>query len=145
GGELFVASPTKATTGGGPGGQAAIVVLPDDDGDGVADTASTFLDHLPATQGLLFANDHFYYQNSTQIWRIPYRVGDRVPSTDKELVADVTIFYSDLHWPKTLDRADDGTIYVSNGANDGDACISGRPFQGGVLKVDGSPGGTPVA
>src|SRR5947207_11625791 len=37
GGELFVASPTTPTTDGGPNGQAAIVVLPDDDRDGNAD------------------------------------------------------------------------------------------------------------
>jgi glucose/arabinose dehydrogenase len=145
GGELFVASPTKGTTGGGSGGQAAIVVLPDDDLDGVADSVLTFADNLPATQGLLFANDHFYYQNGTQIWRAPYAMGERVISPNRELVANITIFSSDLHWPKTLDQADDGTIYVGNGANDGDACLPGRPFEGGILKLDGSPGGTPVA
>ncbi|MGC4091870.1 MAG: hypothetical protein QM756_29100 [Polyangiaceae bacterium] len=33
GGELFVASPTKGTTGGGVNGKSAIVVMPDDDRD----------------------------------------------------------------------------------------------------------------
>jgi len=144
GGELFVASPTKGTTGGGNGGRAAIVILPDDNGDGVADSTITFIDNLPATQGILFTKDHFYYQNDTAIWRMPYARGARAP-TASELVANVTIFPSDLHWPKTLDEADDGTIYVGNGGNDGDSCLPGRPFMGGILQLDGTAGGTPVA
>jgi glucose/arabinose dehydrogenase len=60
-------------------------------------------------------------------------------------VTDITVFSSGLHWPKALDQADDGTIYVANGANDGDICQAGRPFQGGVLKLDGTPGGAQVA
>ncbi|MGC4087477.1 MAG: hypothetical protein QM756_06220, partial [Polyangiaceae bacterium] len=35
GGELFVASPTKGTTGGGVNGKSAMVVMPDDDRDGL--------------------------------------------------------------------------------------------------------------
>jgi glucose/arabinose dehydrogenase len=143
GGELFVASPTRATTSGGSGGRAAIVVLPDDDRDGIADSTITFLSGIGSTQGLLFTSDHFYYQNATAILRMPYSPGDRAPRTS-EMVADITIFTSDLHWPKTLDQADDGTIYVANGANNDDACETGRPFRGGILKLDGAPGGTPV-
>jgi glucose/arabinose dehydrogenase len=144
GGELFVASPTKGTTGGGGGGRSAIVVLPDDNGDGLADTNITFLDGMPATQGILFTNGYFYYQNDTNILRMPYARGDRTPSAS-EAVANIIIFPSDLHWPKTLDQADDGTIYVGNGGNDGDSCLAGRPFLGGILRLDGTAGGTPVA
>jgi len=145
GGELFVASPTTGTTGGGPGGKAAIVVLPDDDHDGIADTPVTFLSGLGSTQGLMFAKDHFYFQDRTKIMRVPYAVGDRQPSAAAEQVADVTIAPSTLHWPKTLDMADDGTIYVGNGSDQYEPCDPAHPFHGGVLKLDGTPGGTPVA
>jgi len=145
GGELFVASPTRGTTGGGPGGKAAVMVLPDDDHDGTADTALTFLDGLPATQGLLFANGYLYYQDGTKIMRVPYRQGDRTPSGSREQVADITIYVSTGHWPKTLDIADDGTIYVGNGGDQSERCDPAHPFHGGILKLDGSPGGTPVA
>jgi glucose/arabinose dehydrogenase len=144
GGELFVASPTMGTTGGNPGaGWSAILLLPDDDGDGFADTTLPFLTNLPSTQGILFANDHLYYQNDTQIRRTPYVRGQRTPDAT-ELVTDITVFSSGLHWPKALDQADDGSIYVANGANDSDACQPGRPFQGGILKLDGTPGGAQV-
>ena len=144
GGELFVASPTAFTTGGGAGGQAAILILADDDHDGLADPPITFLSELPSTQGMLFTNGYFYYQDGTKIMRRPYT--GRVASNPSEQVADITIYRSQLHWPKSLDADDDGTIYVGNGGDEGDRCNPGmRPFHGGILKLDGSPGGTPVA
>jgi glucose/arabinose dehydrogenase len=147
GGELFVASPTKATTGGnGPAGKAAIIVLADDNHDGAAEARATFLSGLPATQGLLFAKGYFYYQDGTKIMRLPYSPGERVAAGDSEEVANITVYTSGIHWPKPLDMADDGTIYVGNGGDEGEACHSdSRPFHGGILKLDGSNGGAPVA
>jgi glucose/arabinose dehydrogenase len=145
GGELFVASPTTGTTGGGSNGRHAIVLLPDDDGDGYADGASTFLDNIPSTQGLLFTTGYFYYQDATQIKRIPYNSGDRQPMGAPELMVDVSVYTSPLHWPKSLDQADDGTIYVGNGGDQGEACVEPHPFRGGIIKIDGSPGGAQVA
>jgi glucose/arabinose dehydrogenase len=145
GGELFVASPSAPTTGGGRGGLAAIMVLADDDHDGVGDRPKTFLSGLPSTQGLLFTGGYLYYQRGMKIMRVPYASGDRTPSGSSEQVADITIYSSKLHWPKTLDVADDGTIYVGNGGDQGETCTSGHPFHGGILKLDGSPDATPVA
>ena len=145
GGELFVSSPTTSTTGGGNGGMSSIAVLPDDDHDGVADSVLTFIDSLPSTQGLLFAGGFLYYQDSTRILRVPYAVGDRAPSGPSQEVADITIYSSIGHWPKTLDIADDGTMYVGNGGDQGAFCDPAHPFQGGILQLDGTPGGTPVA
>src|SRR5215471_9634344 len=76
-GELFVASPTTGTTGGGQGGLSAIVILVDDDGDGVADPPLMFLGGLPATQGIMFTQDAIYYQDRTRILKRPYASGDR--------------------------------------------------------------------
>ncbi len=156
GGELFVASPDRGTTGGGAGGLETIMVLPDDNHDGLADKATVFLDALSATQGLLFTHDSFYYQNETKILRIPYRSGDRTPAAPPELVADTNVYYtSALHWPKAMDQSDDGTIFVANGSDQDEGSSSGpglgaycagpRSFVGGILKLDGSPNGMPVA
>jgi glucose/arabinose dehydrogenase len=145
GGELFIASPTTSTTGGGLGGLSAIAVLPDDDHDGVADSVLTFLGSLPSTQGLLFAGGFLYYQDATRIMRMPYAVGDRAPSGASQEVADISIYTSIAHWPKTLDIADDGTMYVGNGGDQGEACDPLHPFHGGILQLDGTAGGTPVA
>ncbi|HMI85243.1 MAG TPA: hypothetical protein VK550_14200 [Polyangiaceae bacterium] len=145
GGELFVASPTGVTTGGGAGGLAAIVYLPDDNRDGYADSISIFQPQLSQTQGLLFTATHFYFQDNTKILRIPYQPGDRFPREKGELVADINYHQSMLHWPKPLDQADDGTIYVGNGGDQGENCDMLRPTKGGIVKLDGSPGGLPVA
>jgi len=146
GGELFVASPTTYTAGGGNGGRAAILVLPDDDHDGVADSHAAFLREIPSTQGMMFTDGFFYYQDATKIMRVPYKAGDRTPAAESELVADITIHTSFLHWPKPIDIADDGTIYVGNGGDQTDPCEQPeQPFRGGVLELDGSPGGTVVA
>ena len=144
GGELFVASPVTATTGGGPNGLAGIAVLADDDKDGLADGVGLFLGQVESTQGMLFANDSFYYQESTRIRRLPYKTGDRVAFKPGDVVVDIQVYTSQLHWPKTLDIADDGTIYVANGGDQGEACDPTHPFHGGILKIDGTPGGTPV-
>jgi glucose/arabinose dehydrogenase len=145
-GDLFVASPTSGTTGGGPGGLAAIVVLPDDNRDGIADTLVRFASNLSSTQGLLFANDSFYYQDATLILRVPYAPGDRAPSGPPQQVGDTSVYYtSSLHWPKTMDQADDGTIYVANGSDQDEACEAARPFKGGILKLDGTPNGKIVS
>jgi glucose/arabinose dehydrogenase len=150
-GDLFVASPTKSTTGGGLNGLAAVVILPDDDRDGVADNTITFLSSLPATQGILFANGHFYYQDDYRLLRLPYQPGDRAPSAPGQQIADThqtatTGYYTSfLHWTKTLDQADDGTIYVANGSDQDEVCDVARPFRGGIFKLDGSPAGRPVS
>jgi len=145
GGELFVASPTTTTTGGGPNGQAAIIVMPDDNNDGTADDQTTFLTNLPSTQGLMFAPGYFYYQDGTRVMRMPYAPHQRFVTAAGEPVVDITIYQDSLHWPKTFDTADDGTIYVGNGGDQGEACQQPPPFHGGILKIDGSEGGSPVA
>jgi glucose/arabinose dehydrogenase len=145
GGELFAVSPTSETTGGGLLGKAAIVILPDDDKNGTADATITFLGDLPSTQGILFADDHFYYQDATTILRRPYATGDRRPSAPVEMVANIQHYTSAGHWPKPLDQADDGTIYVGNGGDQGESCDPTHPFRGGILELDGTLGGRPVA
>jgi glucose/arabinose dehydrogenase len=145
GGELFVASPTTGTTGGGGGGRHAIVIVPDDNGDGFADAPLTFLDNLPSTQGLLFTKDFFYYQDGKKILRMPYHAGDRTPSGASETMIEVTVYDSSLHWPKPIDEADDGTIYVGNGGDQAESCVTPHPFHGGILKIDGTPGGAQVS
>jgi glucose/arabinose dehydrogenase len=145
GGELFVTSPTTVTTGGGFGGFASIVVVPDDDHDGYGDQTLHFLDGLPSTQGILFTGGYLYYQDGTRIRRVAYHAGDRTGSAPGELVAEITGYSSPLHWPKTLDVADDGTIYVGNGGDQSETCDTSKPFHGGILKLDGRLGGTPVS
>jgi glucose/arabinose dehydrogenase len=149
-GDLFVASPSQSAAGGAAGGLGAIVVLPDDNHDGVADKTLTYLGDLAVTQGLLFYGGALYYQNGTSIFKTPYASGDRVAGSPGASVIDVTVYTSSVHWAKVLDADDSGNIYVTNGGDEGESCdptLPGpqRPFHGGVLKLDGTPNGQLVA
>ncbi len=137
GGELFAASSTTGTTGGRDNGIAGIVVMADDDHDGNADANITFLDSLPSVQGLMFANGHFYYQDNTNIRRVPYNKGDRMPSGPSELVTDMSNWpQASEHWPKVFDQAQDGTIYITNGGSQSDECDSTRTVRGAIVKLN---------
>jgi glucose/arabinose dehydrogenase len=147
GGELFVASPTAPTTGGGANGQSAYVVVPDYNMDGVGDSIATYVSFGTGSmnQGMLFTGGYFYYQDGTppgtKIMRVPYTSGDLKPSGTPVQVADINFYTSGLHWPKVMDVADDGTIYVGNGGDQGESCVSLHPFHGGIVKIDAAPGG----
>lgn len=140
GGDVFVASPTTPTTGGANNGIAGIVVLPDDDKDGTADSNITFLSQMPSVQGLLFTGGYFYYQDNVNIRRVRFKPGDRQPSAAPELATIMSMQQAAEHWPKVLDVAQDGTIYVTNGGSQFESCNCNTPGYGGVytLNANGS-------
>jgi glucose/arabinose dehydrogenase len=146
GGELFVASPVTGTTGAGTNGLAAVLAVPDDDHDWTGEAPSTYLLNASSTQGLLFVPGWLYYQDGKKIRRRPYLSGDRSTANVDvgEVVAEITMHDSATHWPKVLDVADDGTLYVTNGGDQGELCDPARPTRGGVLVLDGTPGGHPI-
>jgi glucose/arabinose dehydrogenase len=147
-GDIFVASPSMPTAGGERDlGQGAILVLPDDDHDGVADSTLTFLANLPSTQGLTFAAGYFYFQDDVSLKRVAFKPGDRTPSAAVETVttmADKDAQQFPFHWPKLVDVAKDGSVYFTNGSDQGELCYSPKerakyPPSGVVFKV--SPDG----
>ena len=143
-GHLFAASPVTGTTGGANNGTSAIVALPDDDKDGYADRNATYLSQLPSTQGLLFTGGYLYYQDGVTIRRVPFQSGDLSPSGASEVVTTIKVQQAPEHWPKVLDVAKDGTIYVTNGSTQGEACLSTRPVFGAIFKVNGDGSTTEV-
>jgi glucose/arabinose dehydrogenase len=139
GGELFVASPNTPTSGyGGAGPEPSrIAVIPDDDHDGLGDTPVTFLANVDACHALLFAHDALYYSVGTQILRMAYTSGQRTPAA-AVVIANLTDGASFVHWPHTLDVADDGTVLVSRGGNEIGSCPASRPPMGAVIALDGT-------
>jgi glucose/arabinose dehydrogenase len=165
GGDLFVASPSTDTPGGTAfAGLGEVLVLPDDNHDGVADSQVVFFPNAAAgqpaissTQGLMFANGYFYYEDvapndseTFYIRRVAFRPGDRAPSASVETVTTISatgtppVQQAPDHWSKVMDIAQDGTIYVTNGSNQGQGCYSpsspqSAPF-GAIFKInpDGS-------
>ncbi len=141
GGDVFVASPSQSTAGGASGGKGAILVLPDDNHDGLADSALTFVGNLTLTQGMTFAGGYFYYQDGATIRRVPFKSGDRTPSGAAEVVTTITALQSNDHFPKSVDIAQDGTVYVTNASDQGEVCLANKVVIGAVFKV--GPGGAP--
>lgn len=146
-GDVFVASPSQYTAGGEEErGVGAILVLPDDDHDGVADSTLTFMGNLPQTQGLVIAGEYLYFQDATALKRVKLEAGDRKPSQAPETLTsmkDSDAQQFPLHWPKLVDIAKDGTVYFTNGSDQGETCYAPserakRPPTGVVFKVEPS-------
>jgi glucose/arabinose dehydrogenase len=138
-GHLFAASPTQSAMGGAShAGSASIVVLPDDDHDGVADREVTYLGQLPSTQGLLFTGGYLYFQDAVAIKRVPFANGDLSPSGPVQIVTTITQPQAPQHWPKVMDVARDGTMYVTNGGSQNDVCLSTHPTRGCILSMAGA-------
>ena len=157
-GDLFVAAPLVSTPGGSNGGQGAIVVLPDDDHDGRADTALPYLgggasssslacnqhdadpNDLACVHGLAFTDTHIYFTRRDDVRRIPWKAGDRVaPAGASELVATLGTKPS-ARFTHTLDvSSTSGALYVSRGRFDAGLCDDSGA-EGAVLSLDlGAP------
>ena len=150
GGDLFAASPGTATYGGGRGGLAAIVILPDDNHDGLAEQPIPFITRSAAgsdlwsTQGFAFTEKELYYQDGTVVRRIPFAAKDRSPSAPPQSVVDMATVagQSGLHWPKAIEASPTGGVYIANASDDENICKSTPVIQGAIFKLnsDGSIG-----
>jgi glucose/arabinose dehydrogenase len=145
GGDVFVASPSTYTPGGGSGGLGAIVVLPDDDHDGQADSTVTFLGNLPSTQGLMFAKGSFYFQDDGSIRSVAFTPKDRQPSAQVLTMTTVPVAAESDHWSKVVDIAQDGSVYVSNGSGQSEPCLSTHQPKGAIFRVEADGSETLVA
>jgi glucose/arabinose dehydrogenase len=146
-GHLFVASPSAGTTGGSNNGLAEIVILPDDNQDGLADSNITYLGMLTYVQGLFFGGGYLYFQSDVQatIDRVPFTNGDLSPSAATQTFTTIPLPQDTVHWTKVIDVAQDGTMYVTNGSSQSEACLSTRPPTGTINKVSPDGGTTVVA
>ncbi len=160
-GDLFVAAPSMLTVGGAMDGPGAIVVLPDDDGDGRADAVINYDGPYPTdgracavvegenpkslscVHGLVFAGGYLYFTRSDEVRRVPYTPGDRAaPAGTSELVAKLGgAALPDTRWTHTLEVTKDGTILVSRGRGDSDLCSPREMEKGAVFALHVENGG----
>lgn len=153
-GDLFVAAPSMVTAGGAGDGPGAIFVLPDDDGDGRADSVVTYAGpsprndstcgtleadpkNLACVHGLLFSGGYLYFTRSDEVRRFPHAAGQRVaPSATSELVATLGgAPIADARWTHTLEQPKSGGIYVSRGRMDTSACTPEEMKRGAVFAL----------
>ncbi|HET8626513.1 MAG TPA: PQQ-dependent sugar dehydrogenase, partial [Thermomicrobiales bacterium] len=126
-----------------------IIVLPDRDRDGVADSFREYATGLAKPHGLAFHDGYLYVAQEASVIRFRYQDGDLAARGPAEtvvpnlpsggpatgLVGDVT------HDTRTIVFGADGKIYVSVGS-DCDVCVESDPHRAAVLQfnADGSGG-----
>jgi glucose/arabinose dehydrogenase len=95
-----------------------ISLLRDADGDGVAETRTTFLEGLHSPFGMALVNGDFYVANSDAVVRFPYAGGEmRIVAAGTKLV-DLPAGPINHHWTKSLIASRDGTkLYATVGSN----------------------------
>jgi glucose/arabinose dehydrogenase len=95
-----------------------ITLLRDSDGDGIAESRSTFLSGLNSPFGMALVGEDFYVANTDSILRFRYRTGDaRIAGAGIKL-ADLPAGPRNHHWTKTLVASPDGKrLYASVGSN----------------------------
>lgn len=95
-----------------------ISLFRDNDGDGVADMRTHFLEHLNSPFGMALIGDTFYVANTDAIVAFPYRPGQTQISASGKKLVDLPAGTINHHWTKNLIASADGSkLYVSIGSN----------------------------
>ncbi|OAQ39163.1 L-sorbosone dehydrogenase [Pedobacter psychrophilus] len=120
-----------------------ILLYRDKDGDGVAETKSTFLQNLNQPFGMLIIGNNFYVANTDGLWMYPYQTGNvRIEQSGKKIL-DLPAGGYNNHWTRNLiANADNSKIYVSvgSGSNVGENGLEKEVRRANILEInpDGS-------
>jgi glucose/arabinose dehydrogenase len=104
----------------GAGGKSAdrITLLRDEDGDGIVDSRSVFLDGLHSPFGMALVGDDFYVANSDAVVRFPYEEGAVRIEAPGETVVELPAGPINHHWTKNVIASPDGAkLYATVGSN----------------------------
>jgi glucose/arabinose dehydrogenase len=95
-----------------------ITLLRDADGDGIAETRTTFLQGLFSPFGMALVGNDLYVANTDAIVRFPYTSGATSITVQGTKLADLPAFPLDHHWTKNIIASKDGTkLYATVGSN----------------------------
>ncbi|WP_340123897.1 sorbosone dehydrogenase family protein [Methylobacter svalbardensis] len=95
-----------------------ITLLRDDDGDGVAETRTVFIEGLNSPFGMALIGNDFYVANSDAVMRFPYTAGETRITQPGTKVLDLPAGPINHHWTKNLLASRDGSrLYVTVGSN----------------------------
>jgi glucose/arabinose dehydrogenase len=113
-GDLMVGAPSTSTAGGASGGPGAILVLADDNQDGVAEVV-TFASGLPDVHGLALGGQYLYFTTQATVWRTPYVPGQRLEMGPREDMKMPAAFGTGGRWTHGLARSMGGRLFASRG------------------------------
>src|SRR2546423_3969518 len=95
-----------------------ITLLRDQDGDGVVDQRSVFVEGLNSPFGMALVGNDFYVANTDSVMRYPYVPGETKITAPGVKVVDLPGGPLNHHWTKNMVASPDGTkLYVSIGSN----------------------------
>ena len=95
-----------------------ITFLRDRDGDGVAETRTTFLAGLHSPFGMALVGNTFFVANADAIVSFSYKEGDTAISAEPKKVIDLPGLPLNHHWTKNILASEDGSkLYVTVGSN----------------------------
>lgn len=110
--------------------EGRVLVLPDRDGDGVADEVRTFASGLESPHGLSFRGDGLIVANTDGLALLKDEDGDLEADFRKTVTKDVPGGVG--HWTRTVVEGPDGALYVSAGSTC-NVCIEDDPRRAAVL------------
>lgn len=123
---------------GGAGAPSAdrITLLRDANGDGVAETRSTFLTGLHSPYGMALMGKWLYVGDTDAVVRVPYAAGETHVAAKPELVAKLA--GGGNHWARNLLAAPDGkTLFVAVGSstNIAENGMDAERYRANILQV----------
>lgn len=113
-----------------------ITLLRDADGDGVAETRTTFMTGLNSPYGMALVGDQLYIGDTDAVVRVPYTAGQTAITAKPALV--VSLSGGGNHWARNILPAPDGTLFVSVGSstNIAENGIDAEQYRANILQVD---------
>lgn len=119
-----------------------VVMLPDVNHDGQADSVVTVSDNLNGPQGLAFVGNKLYVANQDSVVRLEQQ-NNQWPASDVTTI--ITHLPSGGHTLKTLKLGPDGYFYLNVGSSC-NVCEETDPLRATILRysVDGKPAGALV-
>ena len=95
-----------------------ITLLRDNDGDGVAETRSTFIEGLNSPFGMALVGEDFYVANTDAVIKYPYTPGQTHIEASGTKLLDLPAGLINHHWTKNLLADQQGArLYVTVGSN----------------------------
>jgi len=115
-GDLFVSSPFNGTPGGAGGGLGAIIVLSDDDKDGVGEL-HTFAEGgvLTSIHGIAIGDGSVFFTTDRTAFRTPYTDGQREETPNMRTNFNAPMRYDSSRWTHGLAYSRNGVLYTSYG------------------------------
>ena len=108
----------QSRAGGGVPSANKIILLRDTNGDGIADTRSTFISNLHSPFGMTLVGDQLYVANTDGIVRFPYTSDATAIVAAPVKVVDLPGGRINHHWTKNVIASADGSkLYASVGSN----------------------------